>query len=399
MKSTIVVTALMALTFAAIIAYPKLPAQNTVTGVEIEHTPHSLTTQQSPVVEVVFVLDTTGSMSGLIDTAKEKIWSIASTMASAQPTPEIRIGLVGYRDRGDAYVTKFVDLSDDLDSVYATLMQFEAGGGGDSPESVNQALYEAVNNMSWSDRAQAYQVVFLVGDAPPHMDYNEIRYPEIVASANARGIVVNTIQCGGLPTTVEPWTAIASLGQGTFFQVEQDGGAVAYATPFDEEIANLSAKLDATRLYYGSGEERERMQDKVAASEAISMTASTASLARRGVFNAGAGGRANMLGDKELVDAVTSGAVDLEGIDADALPEALRPMAPAAQKEFIAELADERADLQQQIRKLGEERQEFLAKKVEETDGAETSLDLKLYETVKTQASKAGLEYKDGPAF
>ena len=116
---------------------------------------------QSPVVDVVFVLDTTGSMSGLIQTAREKIWSIASTMASARPTPTIRVGLVGYRDRGDAYVTRVVDLSDNLDAVYAELMQFEAGGGGDTPESVNAALYAAVHAMSWSRaRITSYNVCY-----------------------------------------------------------------------------------------------------------------------------------------------------------------------------------------------------------------------------------------------
>ena len=70
-----------------------------------------------PKVEVVFVLDTTGSMGGLIQAAKEKIWSIATTMAQAQPAPEIRIGLVAYRDRGDSYITRVVDLSTDLESI------------------------------------------------------------------------------------------------------------------------------------------------------------------------------------------------------------------------------------------------------------------------------------------
>jgi hypothetical protein len=84
-------------------------------------------------------------MGGLIQAAKEKIWSIASTMAAAQPAPQIRMGLVAYRDRGDDYVTRVVDLTADLDSVYAALMQFEAGGGGDGPESVNQALADALD--------------------------------------------------------------------------------------------------------------------------------------------------------------------------------------------------------------------------------------------------------------
>src|SRR6476469_1715900 len=72
---------------------------------------------QKPRIEVCFVLDTTGSMGGLIEGAKQKIWSIANEMVSAKPTPEIRIGLVAYRDRGDEYVTKNFDLTNDIDSI------------------------------------------------------------------------------------------------------------------------------------------------------------------------------------------------------------------------------------------------------------------------------------------
>ena len=92
-----------------------------------------------PKIEVVFVLDTTGSMSGLINAAKEKIWSIAGTMAQASTAPQIKMGLVAYRDRGDAYITKSIDLSDDLDSMYSKLMDFRANGGGDGPET-NEAV-------------------------------------------------------------------------------------------------------------------------------------------------------------------------------------------------------------------------------------------------------------------
>ena len=395
MKTILTGLALFGLTIGAVIFYPKLQADDQPVQIE-----NPIQVAQRPVVDVVFVLDTTGSMSDLIRTAKEKIWSIASTMAAAQPTPDIRIGLVGYRDRGDAYVTRVVDLDNDLDSVYASLMDFQAGGGGDTPESVNEALYDAVHNMSWSDRDQAYQVIFLVGDAPPHMDYNEVRYPEIIASANEKGIVINTIQCGSLPTTVEPWTTIASLGHGDFFQVDQSGGAVAFESPFDTEIAELSARLDATRLYYGTDEERKRMLGKVSATSKLNSSAPVASLARRGVFNSVEGGRANLLGEKELVEAVASGAVELDTISPEALPETLKPMSPEEQEAYVADLAEEREDLQRQIRALAEDRDEFIAKKVEEAGGLKDSLDQKLFDVVRDQAGEAGFEYSaDAPAY
>src|SRR2546426_9022863 len=122
--------------------------------------------QSAPRVEVAFVLDTTGSMSGLIQGAKRKIWSIANQLASGQPTPKVRIALVAYRDRGDAYVTQVQDLTDDIDRVYGDLQRYGADGGGDGPESVNQALNEAVTRLAWSSDAGVYRAIFLVGDAP-----------------------------------------------------------------------------------------------------------------------------------------------------------------------------------------------------------------------------------------
>jgi Mg-chelatase subunit ChlD len=400
MKTKLLGITLFLLTLGVVLYYPQLSATTGAAKTPVSpHTTANRTMVERPKVDVVFVLDTTGSMGGLIQTAKDKIWSIATTMASAQPTPEIRIGLVGYRDRGDQYVTQRVDLSTDLDSVYAALMDFQADGGGDTPESVNQALYDAVHHMSWNQQEQSYRVIFLVGDAPPHTDYNEAQYPQIVADALDKGIVVNTIQCGDIQATAAPWAQIASLGQGDFFQVEQAGGAVAFTTPYDDKIAELAARLDDTRLYYGTQEEKDRMKEKVAATAKLHAGASVESQARRAVFNTAAGGRTNQLGQNELVDGFASGAIKLDEVDSEALPEVLQPLPPAEQEAYLARLADERKDLQQEIRSLAEDRDSYLAKKVEEAGGLEDSLDRQLYDAVKDQAAAAGLEYKNGPDY
>jgi Mg-chelatase subunit ChlD len=397
MKTIILAAALFAATFGAVLVYPGIPGKYIDDPLPIDP---AIAPQGKPKVDVVFVLDTTGSMSGLIQTAKEKIWSIATTMASAQPTPEIRIGLVGYRDRGDQYVTRVLDLSSDLDSMYAQLMDFQADGGGDGPESVNKALYDAVHRMSWTQDEQAYRAVFLVGDAPPHMDYqDDVKYPEIVAAAEARGIVVNTVQCGSSPETAAPWQQIASLGGGTYFQVEQAGSAVALATPFDDELATLSARLDGTRLYYGSEFEKARMQRKVEATDKFHAQASVASKARRGAFNVSAAGDENLLGENELISDVTSGRVDLDDIAPAALPGPLQAMAPAEQEETVSRIAGERAELKRKIAELAEERDAYLEQKVAEAGGAKDSLDQKIYEAVRDQAGEAGLIYADGPDY
>jgi Mg-chelatase subunit ChlD len=396
MKIKLLGIALFAMTVASVTYYPQLMATTTSS---LPPKPGHTVTTDKPRIDVVFVLDTTGSMEGLIAAAKEKIWSIATTMSSAQQSPDIRIGLVGYRDRGDDYVTKIVDLSADLDSVYASLMDFQAAGGGDTPESVNKALYDAVHNMAWSQQDNAYQVIFLVGDAPPHMDYNEVRYPEIIASANDKGIVVNAIQCGEIPAAIEPWTRIANLGQGAFFQVEQAGGAVAYATPFDKKIAELSARVDDTRLYFGDAEEKEAMHRKVMATNKLHDGASDATRARRGVFNATLSGRTNLLGTNELVAAVESGEVDLADLDQALLPESVASLAPEKRQTFVAAVFAKRTDLQERIEALSVQRSSYIEKKVDEAGGERESLDQKLYDAVKDQASSIGLEYENGPAY
>ena len=399
MKTNILLAGVVLATVGAVLLYPTLRSHATgahATGTQIAIAPPNAPKR----VEVVFVLDTTGSMGGLIAAAKEKIWSIASTLAQARQAPEISMGLVAYRDRGDAYVTQVIDLNKDLDSMYVRLMDFRADGGGDGPESVNQALDDALNKISWSQDANTYRVVFLVGDAPPHMDYqDDVKYPTTVAAAAAKGIVVNTIQCGGAHETVKPWQEIAALGHGRYFTVDQAGSAVAVATPFDDQIATLSAELDSTRFYYGSVDEIKAMEGKVEASAALRASASPAAQARRGVFNASQSGKSNLLGGKDLVDDVASGRVKLDAVPAAALPSSIAALPRAEQEVVVTGARIKREDLQRKIADLAKERDAFIKNKVEETGGAAGSLDQKIYDAVREQAATKGLEYDGGPKF
>src|SRR6187455_3246463 len=398
MKTNILVTGVVLATVGAVLLYPTIRGNAAVT-------PPPRNGIVAPVgakkVEVVFVLDTTGSMGGLIHAAKEKIWSIASTLAQAQQAPEISMGLVAYRDRGDAYVTQVVDLNRDLDSMYTKLMDFAADGGGDGPEAVNEALEAAVSRMSWSQDQNTYRVVFLVGDAPPHMDYqDDVKYPQIVAAAAAKGIVVNTIQCGGLSDTIAPWQQIASLGHGRYFTVEQAGSAVAIATPFDTKIATLAAELDSTRLYYGSAEERAAMQSKVEATARLNEEASVTARARRGAFNVtSAAGMDNFLGNRELVDDVASGRVDVAAVPPAQLPASVAALPVDAQRELLAATAEKREELKRQIADLAAQRDAYIETQVGADGGADTSLDQQIYDAVREQAAPLGLEYENGPRF
>ena len=402
MKTTLIGATLFILTAAAVAFYPALNTSGSVVATTPLHTTQLIDPVRvaKPKIDVVFVLDTTGSMSGLIAAAKEKIWSIATSMASAQPVPQIRIGLVAYRDRGDAYVTRVVDLSSDLDTMYATLMQFAADGGGDGPESVNQALHDAVNGMAWSQDPNSYKVVFLVGDAAPHMDYqDDVKYPQTLALAAAKGIIVNTIQCGEEAETRQRWQQIAAVGHGSYFSVDQAGSAVAITTPFDADLARLAAALDQTRLYYGTPEEKARQLAKVDATDKLHALASPATQARRAAFNATAAGATNAIGDSELVADVASGRVDIAAVEVDKLPAPMQTMSVEARKELVEKTAGKRADLQAQIKALADQRDDYAAKQIAAGGGAKDSLDDKIYSAVREQAKSTGMIYPEAPKY
>jgi Mg-chelatase subunit ChlD len=361
----------------------------------------SIIQSESPSIEVMFVLDTTSSMSGLIAAAKEKIWSIANTLASADPAPEIKMGLVGYRDRGDAYVTTMTTLSDDLDMVYTQLMRFQARGGGDTPESVNQALYEAVTKTNWSDNPNAYRVIFLVGDAPPHMNYqNDVEYLKTCRFANKSNIIINTIQCGNMSQTTPIWREIAQMGEGEYFRVAQAGSAVLYDTPYDKEIAGLSRELDSTRIYYGNPEELEKINERNKKADTIYEAAAPSAVAKRAIFNSQKSGAKNFLGSQELVNDLETGNLDLDDLKKENLPLELQSMSKAQIKDHIASQSKNRKELQAKIDDLAKKRQSFIEEKVKKDKNEGTkSLDVKIYECIQIQAAEKNIVFKDGPKY
>ena len=331
-------------------------------------------------------------MSGLIEGAKRKIWSIANRMADGTPTPHIRFGLIGYRDRGDAYVTRSFDLTEDIDAIYEKLQAFRAEGGGDTPESVNQALHEAVTRMSWSPGQDVYKVIFLVGDAPPHTDYqDDVAYPETVRLATARHIRINTVQCGTLPSTTPIWQQIASEGLGEFVTIRQDGAMVAVSAPQDDALMRLNRDLGATVLPWGSPMERadiERKRDMAAVASAPVAASRLAYLGKTGGrVNAGAG---------DLVDAVKEGVVDPATLPDEMLPEPMREMDDEARKAYVEARVAKRGELERQIKKLSKARENYLRRDAARraAAGEADSFDAKILDLIRQQAAEKGIRYE-----
>ena len=348
--------------------------------------------EQPKRIQVAFVLDTTGSMSGLLEGAKRKIWSIANNLKGLEPSPEIEFALIGYRDKGDAYVTKTYQMTADLQDIYGKLIAFRAGGGGDTPESVNQALREAIYDIDWSDDDEVFRVAFLVGDAPPHMDYQEDQYPAIIERAQEKDIVVNAIQAGTMRSTTPIWKEIASLGGGDFAQIEQSGGMQVVVTPFDDEIQQKNIELNKTVIPYGNRAQQSRVRNKTAG--AIAAAPSVASDMAAYISKSSESSKV-VTGAGDLTEEIMSGALDVESLEDEALPQELKELSKDERTEFIEGNIQKRQAAQGELESLVAKRDAWIEKKRAEADTPADSFDLKVERMIEQQSASKGFTAKE----
>jgi hypothetical protein len=167
-------------------------------------------------VDVLFVLDTSGSMGEEIERLRSTIEIISENITALKPKPALRFGMVLYRDKEDDYVTKVVPFTSDLGRFRKALDETSADGGGDEPEDLQSALRDAVAAMKWN--ADGIRLGFIVTDASPHLDYDQAyTYAKTAREAKAKAIKLFSIGAGGLPLEGEyPLRQIAQYTQGKY---------------------------------------------------------------------------------------------------------------------------------------------------------------------------------------
>ena len=347
-------------------------------------------------LEMVFVLDTTGSMGGLIEGAKQRIWGIINDVMKTPAHPSVRVGLVAYRDHGDQYITQVLPLTNDLDRVYTTLMDYRADGGGDTPEDVRQALADGVHKAGWSrPTPNVAQILFLVGDAPPHEDYsNEPDTLDTTAQAVKAGMIVNTIECGAADDTRQVWQQIARRGEGQFFAIAQDGGVQAIATPYDARLSELGNRLGSTYLAYGGGAgaegesyRNEAKARQVRTESAVAGAAPVSAQAER-AYNKALNKDA-YVGD--LLQSIENGSVKLDDVKSDDLPDDLKKLPPAERRKEVDRRLAERQKMRDEIVSLSKQRDEYITAERKKQTGGQNGFDAAVAAALKDQMARKGL--------
>jgi len=301
----------------------------------------------------------------------------------------LRIAFVGYRDLQDAYVTRVFDFTQDLETMYTHLRDYKADGGGDTPEHVNQALYEAVQKLSWSRNPGALKILYLVGDAPPHMDYQDgYDYRKVSQRAAAAGIIINTIQCGSIPGTQQVWQEIAQMAEGKYAAIEQSGGVAYINSPYDTELARLSGELNKTYVAYGRAGSANLVVQRE--HDAVS-TERPASAAERAETKAGSLYKNESW---DLVDAVREDEKKLDKLSAAEMPPEIRNMPRDQQKLYLEKKQQERTALQQKIQGVAKKRQAYVDAQKKKTGVRTDAFDSQVLSTLKEQGKDKGITFE-----
>ena len=217
---------------------------------------------RDPRMDVVFVIDTTGSMGDEIAVVKDSIVDMIAEIEGGDPKPDVRFGLLLYRDRGDEYITKLFELTTDTDSIIMAIRDIEATGGGDTPESVNEALHVAISDMNWDKDINTLKTIFLIGDARPKIYDNDYRWQDEIKVALDRYIIINTIGASGLSSEgVDIFTGIAKGSEGTF-------RFLTYRTDYVNEDGTTGSMMMAGGEYYEMEESVDEDYWKIGADRA-----------------------------------------------------------------------------------------------------------------------------------
>lgn len=381
-------------------------------------------TPESRAIDLALCLDTSGSMQGLIESAKQRLWTLVNDLALAEPTPRLRVALLTYgtptNGEENGYVKIQVPLTEDLDMVSMKLFELTTSGGD---EYVSRVTQKAAMELPWSPESKAIKMIVVAGNETAEQD-PLVTLEKACGQAIQKGIVVHSLYCAqggqyaqqraqGLSNSVatstpvspnsqtgttvvaapmdpiaQSWKKVAQLADGAFAMIDQNSGVVVIETPMDQELAALSTALNDTYIPYGS-DSRWNLSNQCA-QDVNAATMNGEAAASRAVAKAG---KLYVCG-WDLIDAIAQETVKLEDVERDQLPEELREKTDEELKAHIDTLKAKRKETQDKILALNEKREVWLANKRNELGTDEsTSFDTPLRKAIRELTLARGFRF------
>jgi len=350
--------------------------------------------QSARPIDLAICLDTSGSMDGLIDAARQKIWTIVNDLALAQPAPDLRVALLTFGNNGhdpeNGWVHIDTDLTRDLDLVSQRLFALTTNGGD---EYVGRVVHRATSQLDWATGENGLKLVIVAGNESADQD-PQVSFRDACRSAIGQGVMCNAIYCGDPADELAPaWREVATLSDGHFAAIDKDHGTIVISTPFDDDLTELSATVNATFIAYTpegqAAKQNQWQQDENAAG--LNQSAAAARAVTKGCATI------YRCGSWDLVERCQSETeFDLASLDAEQLPEAMRDMNAAERRAYLLGVAAERERIQARITELGRERTAYITQETARQQlDASRSIDFVLRQAIREQARQHGFVFVD----
>jgi len=348
---------------------------------------------KKPLVQIAILLDTSGSMEGLIEQAKSQLWKICNEFIKARQggvTPEVQVALYEYGKSSlrpeTGWIRQIQPLTTDLDKISEELFALRTNGGD---EYCGWVIQNAVTELGWNPAADVYKAIFIAGNEP--FTQGPVDYTESCKAAITKGIIVNTIHCGGEAEGINTkWKDGADLADGKYLVIDQNRAVVSIETPQDKEIARLGVELNKTYLAYGvagrAGAARQVAQD----ANVATLAPASGAVLQRSVAKASANYQNSAW---DLVDAAKDKTFEVARLKTEELPPEMQKLNVEERKAYIEKNAKERADLQSKINQLNGEREKYVAQRMKEVVGTNT-LDAVVISAVREQSAKRNFRFE-----
>lgn len=343
-------------------------------------------------VQVALLLDTSGSMDGLLEQAKSQLWKIVNELALSKykgKSPDLEIALYEFGKSSypseEGFIKQLSPFSTDLDHISELLFALNTNGG---EEYCGEAILHATEQLDWSSSKKDLKLLFIAGNESfDQKSAAKFSYTKSCPEAQKKGIIVNTIFCGDCKEGIRlEWEKGAKLGGGDYLCINHNAVVQHIETPFDEQIQGLNQQLNQTYVSYGhEGAKRMKRQE---AQDMNAAQMSKASGVERAISKSSSSYNNSSW---DMVDAFEEDEAVLQ--KEEALPEEMKKMSKEERKTFVEAKAKERKELQEQIQELNKKRQAFITEARKEQAGStENTLDAAMLSVVRKQATNKGLK-------
>lgn len=344
-------------------------------------------------VQLAILLDTSGSMSGLIEQTKTQLWRIVNTFIDARQdgkVPYVEVALYEYGndalDPESHWIRRIQPLTRDLDQISKDLFGLRTNGGS---EFCGAVIRRAVEDLRWDDSPDVYKAIFVAGNEP--FTQGPVEPAQACRDAIAKGVIVNTIHCGTETEGVNSgWKSGAVLADGKFLVIDHNKAVVHVDAPQDAELVRLNGELNKTYIPIG------RMGTQLKARQ-VEQDANADAWKESGalVQRIRAKASANYCNSNwDLVDACATADFDWSKVKAGDLPEEMQGMTVEERKAHAAAKRAGRTEIQKQIQELNEAREEYVRAELQKRAGEDgETLDQVVVETVRSQAVAKGYAF------